>query len=91
MAPVIINEDCISVIAAKNATLSNSIMKLNLRFHCHENKIMDILYCLDFLFEAGDCLNLCLSFHMQCINLHVYSQKRLGRTKKKIIISWLSF
>jgi len=50
----------------KNTTLFNSKMKWNLRFHCHK-KYMLFLFCPYFLFEAGDCLNLCLSFLMQCI------------------------
>jgi len=45
-------------------------------------KYMHFLFCPAFLFEAGDCLNLCLSFLIQCINVHVYSLKQcLGLLK----------
>jgi len=34
-------------------------------------KYIHFLFCPDFLFEAGDCLNLCLPFPIQGINVHV--------------------
>jgi len=46
-------------------------------------KYIHFLFCPDFLFEAGDCLNLCLYFLIQCINVHVYSLKQVLRLTKR--------
>ena len=44
---------------------------------------MHFLFCPDFLCEAGDCLNMCLCFLIQCINVHVYILKQVLRLTKK--------
>jgi len=69
---VIINEDCIWVVVAKNATLSKSSRKWNLHFYCREKMNAVLLFCFS-VWSYWFCLKLCLSFFMQCINVHTYS------------------
>jgi len=56
-------------------------------------KYMHFLFChqLQIFFEAGDCLNLCLSFLIQCINVYVYSWNKCLGLLKTIIMSCVSF
>ena len=66
--PVIINKDYISVIVTKISHCSVAQQNETYTFTAMR-KTMDFMYCFDFLFEAGDCLNLCLSFLMLSVNV----------------------